>query len=180
LKTHKLIQYLFIASLLLILSCTKNTGSEKSAILQAKEIAAARDEKPSIAQAKKAPSAPDGWNQAIIVDQCGPTDGIISQIRFGWQINKQTNALTQHYPSMLMAYRKTNEGHFEVYSNEYCSSVNTCSSIPLKDVHLSANPTASDGSFIGTYEMKLPSGKSISGQFKIKKEDRISLDLLCG
>jgi hypothetical protein len=164
--TFHTLRTIFYFSLALVSSCSKNTSDTSLTTSPIKQTPTTTEKQ----------TAPTNWSQAISVDSCGPTDGIMHQIRFGWILEKENKALSQVYPSMLIAY----ENDIQIYSADYCSAATQCESIAQENIKLSLKEPKSDGSFEGAYEITLPSGKSISGQFNVAKEARISLDAICG
>jgi hypothetical protein len=164
--TFHILRTIFYFSLALVISCSKNNNDTSSPIAPIKQTQTAAEKQ----------TAPANWNQAIAVDSCGPTDGIMHQIRFGWTLDKENKALSQIYPSMLIAH----ENGVQIYSADYCSAAGQCDGIARDNIKLSIEAPKSDGSFEGAYEITLPSGKSISGQFNVAKDARVSLDAICG
>jgi hypothetical protein len=105
------------------------------------------------------------WQEALINTACGPDDGIMNQIRFGWSLDKTNHQLLANYPFLIIDYREAQDKSIQIFNAEYCSKPQQCEYSTAEAQTLIINSSDTSDRITGSYVIRLVSGKLLSGKF---------------
>jgi hypothetical protein len=127
---------------------------------------------------------PASWQKGLINIACGPDDGLINQIRFGWYIDVNSNSLRANYPFLMIDYREAPDKTLQIFNATYCSAAEQCEYSNTETQTLSIRSADNSNQITGGYSIRLTSGKLITGKFTAEKnlafDDSSNTAMQCG
>jgi hypothetical protein len=123
---------------------------------------------------------PESWQNPFLNSSCGPDDGAMTQLRFGWHKQEDGN-LEPEYPYLIIDYRQQEKQSLTIFGAQYCSDKGdeNCEYVNYDAVFLEIKPEQTGKGFYGNYTLKLASGKSMRGDFNLDNDQPLPGEMHC-